>query len=268
MKIDKATVLGLFMALGGICFGLVLEGGSLWEILQPTAALIVFGGTFGATLVAQPFSLVMRAIKAFFGIFLEPTYHLDALIDSIVNLSNQARRNGIVSLEKQMDQIPHPFLRKAVTLAVDGAESHEIRRIMELEMEQDSARQEAGARVLETAGGFAPTIGIIGAVLGLIQVMKHLENIDEVGKGIAVAFVATIYGVGVANLVLLPGAKKIVVRAQQQMTMKDLMLEGVVSIAEGLNSRLIQQRLEGFLERTAEPAPKNESRASARTAEV
>ena len=269
MKIDKATVLGLILAVGGICFGLVLEGGSIWEVVQPTAALIVFGGTFGATLVSQPFPIIARSFKAFVSIFSEPTYRLDQMIETIVNLSNQARRNGIVSLEKQMELIPHPFLRKAVTLAVDGAESHEIRRIMELEMEQESARQEAGAKVLETAGGVAPTVGIIGAVLGLIQVMKHLENIDEVGKGIAVAFVATIYGVGVANLILLPGAKKIMIRAHQEATMKDLMLEGVVSIAEGLNPRLIQQRLEGFLERTAEPAPKNDSaRTSTRPAEV
>ena len=248
MRIDAGTILGVILAAGGIWWGLVLEGGSLHEILQPTAALIVFGGTFGATLISVPFPTVVGACRQVVVIFSQPKQDLDAKTDQIVSLANKARRAGIVSLEKQLKEISDPFLGKAITLAVDGAEPGDIRHIMEKEIDQEFGRREAEARVFETAGGYAPTIGIIGAVLGLIQVMKHLEDIDEVAKGIAVAFVATIYGVGVANLVLLPGAKKIISRAQQAATSKELTLEGVIGLSEGLNPRLIRNKLSAFLE--------------------
>ena len=248
MRIDAGTILGIMLAAGGIWWGLVLEGGSLREILQPTAALIVFGGTFGATLISVPFPTVLGACRQAGVIFSQPKHDLDAKTEQIVLLANKARRAGIVSLEKQLKEISDPFLGKAITLAVDGTEPSDIRHIMEKEIDQEFGRREAEARVFETAGGYAPTIGIIGAVMGLIQVMKHLEDIDEVAKGIAVAFVATIYGVGVANLVLLPGAKKIISRAQEAATLKELTLEGVIALSEGLNPRLIRNKLSAFLE--------------------
>ena len=248
MKTNWATLLGLFLAVGGISTGLVLEGGSILEILQPTAALIVFGGTLGATLVAQPMGTVLGAARQAFYLFAEPRYNLRPVVEQIVDLAQKARRLGIVSLDKEVSDIPDPFLKKAVTMAVDGTEPKDLRQILENEIDLDIARRESEARVLEIAGGFAPTIGIIGAVLGLIQVMKHLQDIDEVGKGIAVAFVATIYGVGIANLFLLPGAKKLVGRAHRIETVKMLMLEGAVSLAEGLNPRLIRGRLEAYLD--------------------
>ena len=151
-------------------------------------------------------------------------------------------------MDKKIQDIADPFLHKAMSLAVDGTDPKDLRGILENEIDQDMGRREAEAQVFESAGGFAPTIGIIGAILGLIQVMKHLDDISEVGKGIAVAFVATIYGVGIANLVLLPGAKKILARARQLETVKFLMLEGAVGLAEGLNPRLIRSRLEAFVE--------------------
>jgi chemotaxis protein MotA len=169
-------------------------------------------------------------------------------IDRLVQCAQQARRNGIVSLEAQADQLGHPFLRKALMLAVDGVDTREIRSMLELELRLLEDRTERDAKVFEAAGGYAPTIGIIGAVMGLIQVMKQLDNISEVGKGIAVAFVATVYGVGFANLVLLPAAMKIRARARMESTLCELMLEGVVSIAEGLNPKLIRDKLESFLE--------------------
>ncbi len=258
MRTDWATLLGLVLAVGGISAGLVLEGGSVFEILQPTAALIVFGGTMGATLIAQPMGTVWRALRQVFHLFAEPHYDVRPVVEKIVELANKARRLGIVSLDKEIRDISDPFLKKAVTLAVDGTEPKDLRQILENEIDLDVARWESEARVLEIAGGFAPTIGIIGAVLGLIQVMKHLQDIDEVGKGIAVAFVATIYGVGAANLLLLPGAKKIVGRAHRMETFKMLMLEGAVSLAEGLNPRLIRSRLEVFLEPAERGSPKKE----------
>lgn len=248
MRIDWGTLAGLLLAFGGIAAGLTLEGGSLYEILQPTAALIVFGGTFGATLVAEPLPVVWGACRQLTVVFAEPRYQLQTAIEEIISLANQARRHGIVSLDKKIQDIADPFLHKAMSLAVDGTDPKDLRGILENEIDQDMGRREAEAQVFESAGGFAPTIGIIGAILGLIQVMKHLDDISEVGKGIAVAFVATIYGVGIANLVLLPGAKKILARARQLETVKFLMLEGAVGLAEGLNPRLIRSRLEAFVE--------------------
>jgi chemotaxis protein MotA len=248
MKIDVGIFIGLLVGLGGIIAGLVLEGGSVVEILQPTAALIVFGGTLGATLISQPLPTVWGAARQFVSIFSESRHNLDEVIDEVVNLAQQARRNGIISLEKQLSDIPDRFMRKAVTLAVDGTESKDLREIMEVEIYQESARREAEAKVLEAAGGYAPTIGIIGAVLGLIQVMKHLENIEEVGHGIAVAFVATLYGVGIANIVLLPGAKRMASRIERVAVRKELMLEGVICLTEGLNPRLIRFKLGGYLD--------------------
>ncbi len=171
--------------------------------------------------------------------------------------ATRARRDGLVSLEHDVESIPDPFFRKALTHAVDGTDLQDLRRIMELELELAERHGEAEARVFEAAGGYAPTIGIIGAVLGLIQVMKHLEDIEAVGHGIAVAFVATVYGVGLANLFLLPTASKLKLRLQQSLQMKELMLEGVLSIAEGLNPKLIQSKLDAFQQKDAAEERRN-----------
>jgi len=248
MRPDLTTLAGLALALGGIGFGLLLEGGSVVEILQPTAALIVFGGSFGATLVAQPLALIRGALLDLAELFREPEENRESDIDCVCSLADDARRGGIIALEKQLPQIPDPFLCKAVSLVVDGIDAKEIRKTMMLETEQTFARAEARAGVLETAGGFAPTVGIIGAVLGLIQVMKHLEDIDEVGKGIAVAFVATVYGVGLANLLLLPAAKKIVARAERAASRREMLVEGAMAVAAGLNPRLIRIKLQNYLD--------------------
>jgi chemotaxis protein MotA len=164
--------------------------------------------------------------------------------EEIIEYATKARKNGIVSLEQEAAEIEDPFLRKALNLAVDGADLQELRSMMELQIAVDEHRVEAEARVFESAGGYAPTIGIIGAVMGLIQVMKHLANIDEVGHGIAVAFVATVYGVGASNLFFLPVANKIKARAHEETERRELILEGVVGIVEGLNPKLIRSKLE------------------------
>ena len=175
-------------------------------------------------------------------------------IEEIISFAGKARRHGIVSLEQDADNVPDPFLRKALNLAVDGTDLDDIRRMMELEVAAEEHRGEDEAKVFEAAGGYAPTVGIIGAVLGLIQVMKHLENIDEVGRGIAVAFVATVYGVGSANLFFLPAANKLRSRVQRATQIRELMLEGVISIVEGLNPKLIRTKLEAYA-READPQP-------------
>jgi len=266
--LDKGSVFGLVLALAGICGGLILEGGSLREIAQPTAAMIVLGGTLGATMLGQSFRTFLAAMRQLRNVLFETRLDREAAIKRIIEFATKARKNGIVSLEKEAMQVPDLFLRKAINLAVDGTEPQEIRRMMELEIQIEHERREEEARVFEAAGGYAPTIGIIGAVLGLIQVMKHLENIEEVGKGIAVAFVATIYGVGIANILLLPAANKLKARAHEQQQIAELTLEGVIAIAEGLNPKLIQGKLEAYLDAPAAEAPvKNAAKGSARAEE-
>jgi chemotaxis protein MotA len=251
---DLASLIGIAFAFGGIVGGLLLEGGKIGDIAQYTAALIVLGGTFGATLVNSPLSVFLAALRRLASVFIEKSAPTQAVIDEIIGYATKARKNGIVSLETEAAEIPDPFLRKALTLAVDGTDLQEIRKMMELEIALAEHVAESEAKVFEQAGGYAPTVGIIGAVLGLIQVMKNLANIDEVGHGIAVAFVATVYGVGIANLFLLPAAGKIKARAQGEVHLKELILEGVSGIVEGLNPKLIRIKLDAYAHAGAEPA--------------
>ena len=247
-KIDLASVLGLVGGIGAIITGMMMEGGKLADILQVTAAIIVLGGTLGAVMVTTPLSILLSAAKKLGAVFFEKSHSSAEIIEEIISYASKARRSSIVSLESDLDNIHDPFLRKALTLAVDGTDLNAIRGIMELDIALEEKANEAEAKVYEAAGGYAPTIGIIGAVLGLIQVMKHLENIDEVGRGIAVAFVATVYGVGFANLFCLPAGNKLKARAHQILHSKELMLEGVCSIVEGLNPKLIRVKLEAFVQ--------------------
>jgi chemotaxis protein MotA len=242
------------VALGGIVGGLILEGGTIQEILKPTAALIVFGGTLGAVMVTTPLKVLLRAAKQLGMIMFERAESPDGVVEEIILYATKARKNGIVSLEQDALEIPDPFLSKAVNLAVDGTDPQEIRKMMELEIGVAEHDLEAEAKVYESAGGYSPTIGIIGAVIGLIQVMKNLANIDEVGHGIATAFVATIYGVGAANVFFLPAGNKIRARGAKAIQMKELMLEGVIGIVEGLNPKLIRGKLEAYLDRDGRAA--------------
>jgi len=245
-KPDFATCGGLLLALSGIIGGLILEGGKIQDVAQITAAVIVFGGTLGAVLVTTPPAVLRSAAKKLKVIFFNEIQSPPAVIDEIIRYATKARKEGIVSLEQEADAIEDPFLRKALSLAVDGMDLKELRKMMELEINLAELHAEAEAKVYEAAGGYAPTIGIIGAVLGLIQVMKHLENIDEVGRGIAVAFVATVYGVGSANIFFLPAGNKIRARMHQLIRTQEMMLEGVVAIVEGLNPKLIRSKLEAY----------------------
>jgi chemotaxis protein MotA len=244
---DIATFAGITLAAIGIVGGLVLEKGSIRDIAQYTAALIVIGGTAGAVLVTSPFRSVMAALAHSKAVFFERTHDLDGLIEEIIGYASKARKQGIVSLESEAAVIEDPFLKKAMNLAVDGADIDELKVMMELEIEQREHEAEDAAKVFESGGGYSPTIGIIGAVLGLIQVMKNLENISEVGHGIAVAFVATVYGVALANILLLPAAAKIRSRAAAEAKMRELCLQGVVGMIEGSNPKLIRAKLEAYL---------------------
>jgi len=246
LRPDLSTLAGIGVALTGIIGGLLLEKGKIQDVAQATAALIVLGGTLGAVLVTTPLPVFLRAVKGLRWAFLEQASSTAATIDSLIQYATKARKNGIVSLESEAAAIPDPFLRRAVNLAVDGTDLQELRKMMELDIGLSEHSSEAEAKVWEAAGGYAPTIGIIGAVMGLIQVMKHLEDIVAVGHGIAVAFVATVYGVGSANIFFLPVANKLKARMRDASLRKEMILEGVVGIVEGLNPTLIRMKLEAY----------------------
>jgi len=245
--VDKSTIVGIFLAVGGIVAGLLIEGGKIAQILQPTAAMIVFGGTIGAVMVQFPMPIVIQAFKQMAHVFLDKNEDPTQLIQDLVGYAQRARKDGIVSLDSELANIQDPFLKKTLMLAVDGTDPQELRKMMELELDNQTEHAEKIAQVFESAGGFAPTIGIIGAVLGLIQVMQHLQNIDEVGRGIAVAFVATIYGVGSANLLFLPSSGKLKIKSRQEQVCREMTLEGVISILEGMNPRMLETKLLGYL---------------------
>jgi chemotaxis protein MotA len=246
-NVDKSSLGGIILALGGILVGLLLEGGNLGQIVQPTAAMIVFGGTLGAVMLQFPLSVVLQAMRRFGSVFVTPKENPQDTIHRLVQYAQKARKEGIVSLDAELDQIEDAFLKKTLMLAVDGTEPEELRKIMELELDNQAEYEEQVPQVFESAGGFAPTIGIIGAVLGLIQVMQHLDKIDEVGRGIAVAFVATLYGVGSANLLYLPVSGKMKLRIREEQIAREMTLEGVASILEGMNPRMLEIKLLGFL---------------------
>ena len=254
---DKATLVGLLVAVGGILAGLLIEGGNLAQIMQPTAAMIVLGGTLGAVLIQYPLPVVLQAFQRMKNVVFEPSNNARETIDMLVKYANQARREGIISLDRELPNIKEPFLKRSLMLAVDGTEPQELRKIMELELDNQAEHEEKYSQMFESAGGFSPTIGIIGAVLGLIQVMQHLDKIEEVGRGIAVAFVATIYGVGAANLMFLPVAGKLKIRIRNEQIIREMTLEGVISILEGMNPRMLEAKLLGFLS----DAPKGDATA-------
>lgn len=244
---DKSSFGGVLLAMGGILAGMMMEGGRIGQILQPTAALIVFGGTLGAIMLQFPLVTVLAAAKSIVHVFFSKEPDGNAIVTQLVGFANKARRSGLVSLDHDLASVEDPFLKQALMLAVDGTEPAELRKIMELDLDNHSEIEERIPQVFESAGGFSPTVGIIGAILGLIQVMQHLDNINEVGRGIAVAFVATIYGVGLANLVLLPCAGKLKLRHREEQSQKELMIEGVIAILEGMNPRMVELKLRTFL---------------------
>jgi chemotaxis protein MotA len=244
---DLATIIGLIMAIGAVLGGQILEGGSIKSIMQPTAAIIVLGGTFGACMVQFPMRVVITSFLSITKAFLEPKIHTREIIAEIVRFANKARKEGIISLEHELEKASDPFLRKALNMAVDGVEPKILRDTMEMEMSNMEDEAEHPIKFWEAAGGYSPTIGIIGAVLGLIHVMENLSDPSKLGGGIAVAFVATVYGVGLANLVYLPISGKLKMKSKAQMVAWQVMFIGVISILEGENPRLIEDKLKSFL---------------------
>ena len=243
---DFATFIGLFLAIGAVFGGFMFEGGHLAAILQPTAFIIVVGGTIGALFVQFPMGHMKAAASGSKHIFFPPHHDLVKLVQDMVGYAQKARREGVVALEAEAGQAQDPFLKKALSLAVDGTESRIIRDALEIELQILGEEGEAGAKVFEAGGGYAPTVGILGAVLGLIHVMQNLADPAKLGSGIAVAFVATVYGVFFANIVFLPMGTKLKMRHLENMVRYELILAGVTAIVEGENPRIIEQKLMGF----------------------
>ena len=245
---DILSIIGVILAFVAIIGGNHLEGGHISALLNGPAALIVIGGTLGAAFIQTPLPVFKRALGLFRWVFFSPDMPLREGIGNIVNWSNIARKDGLLGLESIADMEPDPFARKGLQLLADGCEPDMLRSILEVELVRRENNELRAARVYESMGGYAPTIGIIGAVMGLIHVMGNLADPSMLGSGIAVAFVATIYGVALANLLLLPVANKLKAVILQHSCYREMMLEGFLSIAEGENPRSIEMKLEGFLD--------------------
>lgn len=244
---DVLSFIGVILAFVAILGGNYLEGGHAAALLNGPAALIVIGGTLGAAFLQAPVAVFKRALSIIRWIFFPPRIDLAGGINRVVGWSMTARKEGLLGLEAVADAESDPYARKGLQLLVDGAEPEAIRSILEVDLYTQEGRDIQAAKVFESMGGYAPTIGIIGAVMGLIHVMGNLADPSKLGSGIAVAFVATIYGVGLANLFFLPMASKLKSIIHHQSVAKQVLVEGLISIAEGENPRLIESKLQGYL---------------------
>lgn len=244
---DLISVIGLLIGLLAIVLGQVLEGGHISSLVQPTAFLIVIGGTTGAVMLQSPWKSFRIGLGMIRWVFKPPLPALDLIITEIVGWSTVARKEGLLALEVHIETHPDPFVRRAIQLLVDGVEPERIRDVLDVDIGAWEADLRQSAKIWEAAGGYAPTIGILGAVMGLIHVMENLSDPSKLGAGIAVAFVATIYGVGSANLVFLPIAKKLLATVSRLVATRELVVDGVIGIAHGDNPRLIEARLQGYI---------------------
>lgn len=244
---DILSITGVLLALGAIVGGNILEGGHTSSLVQLTAFIIVGGGTLGAILVQTPLAIFRRAMSISVWVFVPPRITADTAVERIVGWSNIARKEGLLGLEGAAEDESDEFARKGLQLLVDGTEPEAIRNVLEVDLGAQEYRDLQAAKVFEGMGGYAPTVGIIGAVMGLIHVMNNLADPSNLGSGIAVAFVATIYGVGLANLLFLPIANKLKSHIHRQAQFREMVIEGIISIAEGENPRSIETKLRGFM---------------------
>ena len=245
---DFGSIIGLTLGFGLILLGNKMEGGQVSSLMQLTAALIVLGGTIGACVLQFPLSITIRSSKGVVSVFMNKQVATGAIIEQIVDFAKRARREGILSLEKEIENIRDPFFAKALRMAVDGLEPKQLIETMETEMATAEDELDGPVKFFEAAGGYCPTMGIIGAVLGLIHVMQNLNDPTKLGAGIAVAFVATVYGVASANLIFLPFSTKIKYNNKRTLRVREIMLKGVLLIQEGINHSIIEEQLKSYLE--------------------
>jgi chemotaxis protein MotA len=245
-KMDLNSVVGISIALIAIIGGQVLEGGHISSLMQTAAFLIVVGGTVGAVLLQSPVKIFINGMKMGRWVFFPPVQSSQILISQIIGWSYISRKEGLLALESHAQDFPDPLVKKGLQLLADGSEANKLREALEIEICAVVSYQRQSAKVWEAAGGYAPTIGILGAVIGLIHVMENLSDPELLGNGIAIAFVATVYGVGLANLVFLPIANKLKSIINEHIVMQEVLVDGFVAIANGENPRLLENRLKGY----------------------
>ena len=240
-------MLGLLVAVGGILGGQFLEGGSINVLLQLAAFLIVLGGTLGAVMVQHPLNIFVTGIKMARWVFVTPKIDTQQVVYRMTAWGNAARKDGILALEGQIRTAGDPFVQKGLQLLVDGNSAEKIRAVLDIDLNTYETLRWQSARVWEAAAGYAPTIGILGAVLGLVHVMQSLGEPAKLGAGIAVAFIATIYGVGFANLVFLPIAGKLKILIAKEVTLREMVIDGLCMIANAENPHFIENKLKGYI---------------------
>lgn len=246
---DFATLFGLIFGIGAMVIGFLIEGGTAGALLSFVALLIVGGGTVGAVVASFPFSELKRLPALTAAAFREPDLNTTATIRYLVEMATIARREGVLALESRLedDEEIDPMLKEGLQLVIDGSDPELIKQMLEIELDFFEKRNEVGVKIYETAGGFSPTMGIIGTVMGLVHVLANLSDPDTLGPAIAVAFIATLYGVAFANAIYFPIANKLRYRNEQLMTVREMMMEGVLSIQAGENPKMLEKKLEAFL---------------------
>jgi chemotaxis protein MotA len=245
--VDILSIVGILLAFVAVLVGAMLKGAGLHSLLSPAAMMIVIVGTFAAILVQTPSKVMKHAFGILPWMFRPPAMDPKLLIKKIVEWSIISRKQGLLGLEPQLENEHDAFVRKGLQLVIDGGEPDAIRSILEVELDTREAADTRAAKVFEGMGVYAPTLGIIGAVLGLMAVMQNLADPSKLGKGIAAAFTATVYGIGLANLFFLPIAAKLKTVVQTQSHVREMVIEGMISIAQGENPRSIESKLHGYL---------------------
>ncbi len=244
---DLATLIGLIIGLVGLIGGFLLEGGHAGMLLVGTAAMIVFGGTFGATIISYPLEDIKKVPYFTKLVFTNLTIDYVAVVDRLVETADKARREGLLSLETQLTEIDNEFMSRGLQLVIDGTDPELTRNMLEMEIEAFENNQRVGSDIYMTMGGFAPTMGIIGTVMGLVHVLSSISEPDKLGGAIAVAFLATLYGVASANVLWIPFGTKLRIKANRQILLMEMILEGILSIQAGENPRVIREKLMTFL---------------------
>ncbi|HYM41994.1 MAG TPA: flagellar motor protein [Steroidobacteraceae bacterium] len=244
---DFLSILGLILALCAVLVGAVLKGAGVMALVSAAAFMIVVVGTIAAIMVQTPLPVMRRALGIFPWVMRPPARDGNVLIGKIVDWSNTARKQGLLGLEPMIDRERDPFVKKALQLLVDGSEPDAISNVMNVELHVREHADITAAKVFEGMGVYSPTLGIIGAVLGLMAVMQNLADPTKLGHGIAAAFTATVYGIGLANLFFLPVSAKLKVIIHRQSQMREMVIDGMLSIAQGENPRAIESKLQGYL---------------------
>lgn len=258
---DLALVIGFILGFGSLLGAFIIEGGNPVQLANISATMIVIGGTIGATLIAHPMDLVFSLPKLIIKALTGRPPDGAQVINILVEFAQKARKEGLLSLERDVDALKDPFMKRGLMLVVDGVEPETVKEILENDLEAMAKRHERGYAMLEAMGGYAPTMGIIGTVMGLVSVLSHLSSPEELGPAIAVAFIATFYGVSTANILWLPLGGKLKMKSKAEIFIRQAMIEGIMAIQAGDNPRIVEEKLQAFLR--VRPAKKGQQSQAA-----